>query len=272
MLRALLLIAATASAGAFKPAAAPVLRLRGGLGGVDTTTAAKALSYLTSANAGYMALAPKEAAGMYGMSDPTPMQEWMLENCGWMMVTQMIISWCSLNGVGYLTATGYSYLPWVILGVQNVLTKRATTVGAPEWTQMFFTALNAFFFYSLTQNAFNAPTVAKVAAGWNALNGLFAYAAPKTFGSNWGLAEMDDMTANIFKFFGACLVSTGVLAGGLAMGKDFTTSLGYTWAVYMLSAIDSNFISKTIDEMGLDKGPQYFWLAIQVAAVAVLLF
>lgn len=48
----------------------PVMKLRGGLAGIDANQVANVVMGLSAANAGVMALAPKKAGEMYGVAVP----------------------------------------------------------------------------------------------------------------------------------------------------------------------------------------------------------
>ena len=41
-------------------------------------------------------------------------------------------------------------------------------------------------------------------------------------------------------------------------------------AVYLLTSIDGNYISKTIPEMGVDTNKGLFWMIVQAVTVAVI--
>jgi hypothetical protein len=68
MYRALLLGALAASSDALELKKQPVMKLRGGLGGIDANQVANVVMVVSGANAGVMSLAPKKAGDMYGVA------------------------------------------------------------------------------------------------------------------------------------------------------------------------------------------------------------
>ena len=78
-----------------------VMKLRGGLAGLDPTQVATAATYLSAVNAGIMSLAPEKAAEMYGMKDPSPVTVQMAEWAGGMMLMIAITSLMAIVGGGH---------------------------------------------------------------------------------------------------------------------------------------------------------------------------
>ena len=94
---------------------------------------------------------------------------------------------------------------------------------------------------------------------------------PAKLAGGYGLKEMDkDLTA-LMQSFGGFLSAFAVWIAAYVSGMGATKAVGASQIPALLVQLDQMFVRKMSPE-GLDQGPQYFWLAVNVAAIAFLLF
>jgi hypothetical protein len=253
------------------------LRLRGGSDLVDPVAMAKAMTALLTVAGLQCMVAPNSAYDTYGIKKGTKKKDkkdndvldFIVETNGVASLGNALLSWSIINGAGPMKALGYGYLPHALVCLKNVKDKRATKVGLPEWTQKFLTALNGFFAYSFLTDQSYCPTLSKIASGWALFNGILGALRPKKFAKSWGLKNLDGKAEGLLKHFGFQLAGLGIMTGYLGQGTESTELIGYLWATYLASQIDSMFISKTLTD--LKKTPLYVWMLLEAAATATLL-
>ena len=128
MMRALAfgLFAASASALHLKQQSAKpsVLRLRGGLAGVDAEQVAKVVQYISCANAGVMTLAPTKAGEMYGVTE-TKWTNFFAQWSGIIMLGQGITALLAGGGMDMAQALAWGFVPSCVVAVQDLLNDRA---------------------------------------------------------------------------------------------------------------------------------------------------
>ena len=251
-----------------------VMKLRGGIGGLDPTQIANAGSYLSAVNAGVMALAPEKAAEMYGLKDPSPLTCAFAEWTGGMMLMIAITSIMALGGTDFTNALAWGSVPSLIQNVQGLLKGTAAKLGFGTMAQYMPTAVSAV----LTAGLFgkigplDSALALKITAGWFLANGLGAYFATEPFFKAWEGPAMSPVEMNMAKFFGSVMAVSGVFVSSVAfLEKDSLTAIGYTWAAFLATNIDGLFISKTMEKMGDDPNGGYVWAAIQAVVAAAIL-
>ncbi|KAJ1482556.1 hypothetical protein T484DRAFT_1803543 [Baffinella frigidus] len=152
----LVIVAAPASALVMPPlaghASPAALLLRGGLGDVDPTMVAKVATGLGSANALFVALAPKQAAEAYGVKVSGALR-WLLEYNGHMLVASAILSGMTLAGFKLRNAVAWSCVPYAVFVLQGILQGRAGKHGVNVAGQFLLLAINAFMMHTCWTNA-----------------------------------------------------------------------------------------------------------------------
>merc|ERR1719174_1138104 len=147
MIRALTLLAlgATAQAATLVKStkAQPVLKLRGGLGGVDAGMVAKVGAGLTLANGAYCGLAPKPASEAYGLADADFNIIQMIKSLGYTCVSLALLAFLVINGTPVGTAIAWAQVPWIVLGLDNVWNGTAEQMGQPAFAPLLLLAINA---------------------------------------------------------------------------------------------------------------------------------
>jgi hypothetical protein len=260
------------------------IRLRGGsiLDDIDSVKLAKLLSTVGLINGLSASLAPKQSAEQYGLDmakkgkknqKERDLTTFIFEHAGSAMLSANILALSLANGGDTTQAIGYSYLPFLALNARNAIQDRATKNGFPAWTQKFLTVVHGFLSWSLITGQSNSPMLSKIGAVWLGINGILGALSPKKFAKSWGQDEKNIGVdaEGMMKFFGYSLLALGGAHGSLVQGAEWTEALGYCYATYLAAAIDGNFVSKTAEKSGLKKGPQYFWMLLEVLAIAKFL-
>ena len=230
-----------------------VMKLRGGLAGLDPTQVATAATYLSAVNAGIMSLAPEKAAEMYGMKDPSPVTVQMAEWAGGMMLMIAITSLMAIGGGDFTNALAWGSVPSLIQNVQGVLKGTAGKLG-------FGTA--AQYMPALVSAVLTAGLFGKAGPLDSALALMGAWEAPAMTSADVAFA----------KFFGSIMACTGVFVSSVAfLETDTLTAIGYTWAAFLATGLDGLFISKTMEKMGADPTGGYVWSAIQAVVAGAIL-
>lgn len=270
-----MLLCATSALVAKQPAnIQPVLKLRGGLAGLDPNTVATYASYLSLANSGVMTLAGEKAAELYGIENPSPLAIQLAEWAGGTMLAMAITSLLALGGMDFATAVAWGSVALLIQNVQGLLKDTASKLGfgtaAKYMPVAIAAALTAALFGKIS--AIDTGLALKIVTVWDLVNGLGAYFATTPFFNAWEGPSMSEVETAMAKFFGGTLTLAGVFCGSVAfLNKDVLTAIGYTWAVSTAINIDALFITKNMDAMGADKNSGYVWTAIGALIVAAIL-
>ena len=73
------------------------------------------------------------------------------------------------------------------------------------------------------------------------------------------------------KFFASTMVGSAAYVGASAFGgKSALESFGVMMVAYALSSVDSIYISKTMESMGVDSSKALFWAVLQTACAATI--
>ncbi|EOD19198.1 hypothetical protein EMIHUDRAFT_458781 [Emiliania huxleyi CCMP1516] len=96
------------------PAVKPLLKLRGGLGGIDAGQVATIVQGISAANAGVMSLAPKKAGEMYGVA-LTKWTEFFAQWSGIIMFGQVLTAYLHAGGMALPEALAWGLLPSCLL-------------------------------------------------------------------------------------------------------------------------------------------------------------
>jgi hypothetical protein len=269
--RTITLLAALSTTGALKldKAVRPVLKLRGGLAGVDPALAATVGSTLFGINGVVCGLAEGVAAEGYGLTDPSYNIQQMVKSLGYTFASFAVLALSLLKGVPFGSAFGWSVVPWLLLTVSNILNGVPAKMGMPAAGQFVLLAINTASCYcGMTGTAM--PLAAKLNAGWTMLNGVMFALMPKMGAKAWGLEE-DDKFCAIFKNFGYSLVAMGTLIMATATGVDVSTAVGYGMIPMIASLADGLFVTKGFDTLNADKVPAYVWGVIMATVAALTL-
>ena len=253
---------------------APVLKLRGGLAGLDGNQVATYASWLLAANSAVMTLAPEKAVEMYGVKSSSLVVSQFVEYAGSSMLSIAIASILALGGMDFATAVAWGFVPQCVLNVQGFLNEKMTKMGFGQAAKFMPTivslVLTAGLFGKLS--FLDTAMALKIAAGWSAINGLGGYFATADFMKAWEGPTMTPVETAMAKFFCGTLIMGGVFAGSVAfLDSDVLTAIGHTWAASLATQLDANFISKTTEIIGADKNPQYAWMAVMAVVAGSIL-
>jgi hypothetical protein len=253
---------------------APVLKLRGGLAGLDGNQVATYASWLLAANSAVMTLAPEKAVEMYGVKSSSLVVSQFVEYAGSSMLSIAIASILALGGMDFTTAVAWGFVPQCVLNVQDFLNDKMTKMGFGQAAKFMPTivslVLTAGLFGKLS--FLDTAMALKITAGWSAINGLGGYFATADFMKAWEGPTMTPVETAMAKFFCGTLIMGGVFAGSVAfLDSDVLTAIGHTWAASLATQLDANFISKTTEIIGADKNPQYAWMAVMAVVAGSIL-
>lgn len=253
-----------------KPA---LLKLRGGLGGIDATQVGTAVSVLNMANAGVMSLAPEKAGEMYGVAE-TKMTSFFAQWSGLMMFAQSLAVYLALGGKSLAEGLGWGFVPSCVASVQDFLNDRMVgSLGMSQAAKYMPALVNVLLTLGLLGKLsfMDADLTMKVVTGWMGANGLFGYLATDAWMEGWGGSVSGAAETGMAKLMASTMIAGAALTGASAfMGKSALESFGVAMGVYALTQIDSLYISKSLEAMGVDTNKGLFWLVIQLATVAVI--
>jgi len=253
-----------------KPA---LLKLRGGLGGIDATQVASAVSVLNMANAGVMSLAPEKAGEMYGVAE-TKMTTFFAQWSGLTMFAQALAVYLALGGKSLAEGLGWGFVPSCVASVQDFLNDRMVgSLGMSQAAKYMPALVNVLLTLGLLGKLsfMDADLTMKVITGWFGANGLFGYLATDAWMEGWGGSVSGPAETGMAKLMASTMIAGAALTGASAfMGKSTLESFGVAMGVYALTQIDSLYISKSVEAMGVDTNKGLFWLVIQLATVAVI--
>lgn len=253
-----------------KPA---LLKLRGGLGGIDATQVGTAVCVLNSANAAVMSLAPEKAGEMYGVQE-SKMTTFFAQWSGLMMFAQSLAVYLALGGKSLAEGFGWGFIPSCVASVQDLLNDRMVgSLGMSQAAKYMPALVNILLTLGLfgKLSFMDADLTMKVLTGWMGANGLFGYLATDAWMEGWGGSVSGAAETGMAKLMASCMVAGAALTGASAfMGKSPLESFGAAMGVYALTQIDSLYISKSLEAMGVDASKGLFWLVIQLATVAVI--
>jgi hypothetical protein len=136
VLALLVILAAPSAALVTRPlagrSAAPTLRLRGGLGGVDSEVVAKLSTGLGVMSGAYLGLAADKACPAYGIkTDGTSdsLRKFLLENMGWLLLAVSLTGALTVTGLPLEKAVGWALLPYSVATTQAILQGRPLKLG-----------------------------------------------------------------------------------------------------------------------------------------------
>jgi len=265
-----LLVATTAlTTGKHTASMQPVLKLRGGLAGIDAGTAASVGMGLIAANGVFTGLAPGPASEAYGVKDASYTLQQMVKSVGYTQVATAIFAFMILNGAPLPAALAWSQIPWLLLILDNLFNDVPTKMGMPVAGQYLLLAINsatAYCGFTDTNMAIVAPAI----AGWQALNGLIFALMPGKGAEAWGMAA-DEKVTLMMKNFGYTLTMGAALLYFVHEGVAASTAVGYAFLIMMASLVDMTFIAGFFEKMGAEKTPAYIWGAIQAGVAATTL-
>lgn len=253
-----------------KRSAPSALAIRGGAI-LDKDAVARSASVVAGVYGGLGALSPAKMAEAYGMGF-SPVTIFIGERAATAIYTGTILWWAlAQKGASLNTAVGISILPWILLSLHSILNDKPKEMGFPVNVEYLQLAINSCVAHATLTNAEYADSATKGIALWGLLNSMLLFFNPVLFGKVYGTAERDDSVYFARRNYGNNLGSLSVLIGSLALGKDTTTSMGYSWLSNLLGLATMMFITKDIEKQNIEKAPCYAWLVFMSFVVYVLL-
>jgi len=267
------LLAASADAVVLKNK--PVMKLRGGLGGVDAEVVAQAVMGVSAVNAGVMALAPAKAGEMYGVSQ-TKWTDFFAQWSGIVMFGQVLTAYLAQGGMGLNEALAWGFIPSCVASIQDFLNDRMVgEMGMMDASKYMPLLINIGLTLALFGKLpfLDGDLAAKASAVWMGLNGLVGYFATDAWLEGWGAKGYNAVDKGMAKLMAQCMSgSAAYVAANVFMGKSTLESFGIMMCLYAASAVDGIYISKTMESMGVDASKALFWAVIQLACVATIFF
>lgn len=266
----LALITSTLALVASKHSLQPTLKLRGGLGSVDSAAVAKGASYLLVANGVLCGLGSDKACEGYGLEKPSFTTGELVKSLGYVQVSMAILGLTTLAGMATPKAIAWSTVPLVLQTIENLLNDVPAKMGMPAGGMALLLAINSIAAYC-GFNGVGPEWIFKAFTAWSMANGAFFALSPKAGAKAWGI----DVTVTeqaMMKNFGYMLVAWATTAGALLTDVPAVTAVGYGWVVALASIVDGAFVSKTAAAMMKDLTPMYVWMAIQAAVIGCTLF
>jgi hypothetical protein len=251
------------------------MKLRGGLAGLPADQVATGVMGLAAINSVVMGLAPKKAGEMYGVAD-TKWNEFFAQWFGIICFGQALSAYLALGGMDMATAIGWGFIPSVIFALQDLLNDRMVgQMGMNTAAKYAPPLINLLF----TLGCFNKipgldpEMTLKLAAIWMGANGLFGYLSTDTWLEGWGGSGLSAVESGMGKLFASSMVGgASYLAANIFFGKNALESYGVMLAVYLLTNLDSMYLSKTMEAMGVDSTKGLFWAGVQALGSASIFF
>lgn len=219
-LAALLAVADAASLVQPKPS---LLKLRGGLGGIDAEKVATIVTGLNAANAGVMALAPEKAGEMYGISE-SKMSSFFAQWSGLIMFGQALAVYLALGGKSLAEGMGWGMVPICVASIQDFLNDRMVgSLGMSAAAKYMPAVVNLLFTLGLLGKLsfMDADMTMKVSTVWMGANGLFGYLATDAWMGGWGGKVSGAAETGMAKLMASTMIGGAVLSGASAfMGKS----------------------------------------------------
>jgi len=267
------LLAVSDAATLAQPKPSPLLKLRGGLGGIDAEKVVTIVTGINAANAGVMALAPEKAGEMYGVQE-TKMTTFFAQWSGLIMFGQALAMYLALNGNSLAEGFGWGMVPALVASIQDFLNDRMVgSLGMSPAAKYMPSLVNLLLTLGLLGKLsfLDADMAMKVSTVWMGANGLFGYLATDAWMEGWGGKVSGAAETGMAKLMASTMIAGAAFSGAsVFMGKSVIESFGAMMAVYLLTSIDGNYISKTIPEMGVDTNKGLFWMIVQAVTVAVI--
>ena len=212
---------------------------------------------------------------MYGMANPSDLIAWFCEVAGGVMLQMSIATWLAVvNGMDFATAIAWGGIPGLVQGIRQLLNDETKKLGFGQAAQYMPTVINSVITAALfgklpflsTENALKFWSV------WGLANGLFGYFATEPFMKGWEAPLNGPKETAMAKFFCGILACSGVQMAAVALGgKSVMESVALSYLGFAATQIDSLFITKGQETMGVDRNPAFVWLAIQLFTAASIL-
>merc|ERR1719473_1575821 len=205
---ALLLLSASADAALIKKQ--PVMKLRGGISGVDGQQVATIVAGISAANGVVMGLSPKKAGEMYGIT-ASKWTDFFSQWSGYLMFGQALAALLAFGGMDFSKAMAWGMVPACVSAFQDFLNDR--NVGEMGMNEM---------------SRYMPPLVNIVLC-----LGLFANSA---WLEQWGGSGLTVVDTGMSKLMATCLTGYAILAGAPSfLGKTPLEAFGLMMIGYFLS-------------------------------------
>merc|ERR1719473_1879027 len=268
---ALLLLSASADAATLKKQ--PVMKLRGGISGVDGQQVATIVAGISAANGVVMGLSPKKAGEMYGIT-ASKWTDFFSQWSGYLMFGQALAALLAFGGMDFSKAMAWGMVPACVSAFQDFLNDRNVgEMGMNEMSRYMPPLVNIVLCLGLfgKLSFLDADMSLKVTAVWNGINGLFGYFANSAWLEQWGGSGPTVVDTGMSKLMATCLTGYAILAGAPSfLGKTPLEAFGLMMIGYFLSSIDGVFVSKSIADMGVEPAKPLFWAVLQAATGAAI--
>jgi hypothetical protein len=272
--RALLIGLALSSQGAVLKKQ-PVMKLRGGISGVDADQVTTAVLALSTINGGVMALAPKKAGEAYGVAS-TKWTDFFAQWSGINIVGQCLAAYLALGGTSLAEAIAWGFVPSSIASIQDFLNDRMVgEMGMGDAAKYMPPLVNLVLTLGLfgKLSFLSSDLSLKVACVWMGLNGLAGYFATDAWLDGWGGKGVTAVENSMGKLFASTMLgSTAMIGSNIFLGKSILESVGIMFGVYAATSLDGLYISKSMEAMGVDSSKALFWAVVQLATVAAIFF
>jgi hypothetical protein len=254
----------------------PVMKLRGGLAGIDANQVANVVMGLSAANAGVMALAPKKAGEMYGVAS-TKWTDFFAQWAGIIMAGQTLSAFLSIvNGMPMAEALAWGFLPSIVFSIQDLLNDRMVgEMGMGDAAKYMPPLVNLLLTAALAGKIPGVDTdlAMKITVGWTGANGIFGYVATDKWMESWGGSGLTAVDKGMAKLMAQTMIGMAAYVGSAAFGgKSALESFGVMMGAYAAMSIDGSYISKTMEAMGVDPNKALFWTIIQLVTVGAIFF
>ena len=174
----LALVTSTLALVASKHSLQPTLKLRGGLGSVDSAAVAKGASYLLVANGVLCGLGSDKACEGYGLEKPSFTTGEIVKSLGYVQGSMAILGLTTLAGMATPKAIAWSAVPLVLQTIENLLNDVPAKMGMPAGGMALLLAINSIAAYC-GFNGVGPEWIFKAFTAWSMANGAFFALSPK---------------------------------------------------------------------------------------------
>lgn len=243
-----------------------VAKLRGGAGPLDPTLVAKVGMAVQAAQGAYGMLAPSKNTQMYGGKTSATMDD-LMEGMAAAIFRCALMGYLSIiKGEPVHRVIGIGAIPHFVMQLKLFLNDRA----ANQSGLLLDLGIVAFTIYSCLAGTDYAETAAYTYLVWGLLNGIGLFFFTDKLAEMWGI-EGDDMVLFGVKGVGHTALNVCALMLPLLKGESALKAYGYAWALTALGCAYYTFVTKEIDDLGLNKKPIYFYIVLGSVIAGTLL-
>jgi len=252
------------------------LTVRGGAGPLDPVITAKLATTLVGINSSLSTLFPSVHKISNNLPQ-SPILDFKVQYINYHAASHGLVAACLLFGGSCInTAVGAGLLLSNVPLCTAILTGKAKEFGF-ETSRLYVSAIiGAVASCWLFANGKYANYLIKIISLQSGVNALGLMLVPLKAKAIWGLpysgrTTTDGAIAFYNRFLGGTIFSASVFYLCLAYGVDVPKAVGYGMIPTFMTYFVTNFVTKEVEEFGLNKGRQFVLMALLAAFIIALI-